>query len=47
MLRIQVELCDLLLRGLDIFDMFHIREELLFDLAGQITAPAIGGRLRI
>ena len=47
MLRIRVGLFEPLRRVLDAFDTFHIREELPFDLAGQITAPAIGGRLRI
>ena len=36
-------LFDLLRRVLDAFDTFHICEELPFDLAGQITAPAIAG----
>ena len=47
MLRIRVGLFDLLRRVLGVFDVFHVREELPFDLAGQITAPAIGGRLRL
>ena len=47
MLRIRVGLFEPLRRVLDAFDTFHIREELPFDLAGQMTAPAIGGRLRI
>ena len=47
MLRIQIGLFDLLRRVLDVFDIFHICKELPFDLAGQIMAPAIGGRLRI
>ena len=44
MLRI---LFSLLRRDLDVFNVFHTREELPFDLAGQIAAPVIGGRLRI
>ena len=47
MLRIRVALFDLLRRNLDVFDVSHIREELPFGMAGQITAPAIEGRLRI